>query len=413
MFGALLVIVGVMFAAGLFAAQVLLTLALALLIVAGPPLIALSAIPELSHLASAWGRALLALALVPLAWTVLFATAGALTLDATSFTGGANGLPGQVAAAFAALITFVLAVRLPWTLLGSLKRLLVPSGAVAAAGTAASAPASGVARVAHAHARLRNAGVHGALSLGRSAGLAAGAVGAPAGGLVGLARRRLERTGTAGATTGDGGGSGARDKQPTRSMALRERVGRACAIVREAPGRAHAAATSAARRTADPGAEPTRGAQARPAGSAPRSVSGERSGSRPAPRRKEAGNTHTTAPAARVRVERPGPPGATPRQAESSSQNNPPQPGVGRRRAPGPPRAAHPAPARAKSQPAPGANTPAPTPHRDMSASAPRPSGRADKPSEGQGAVPPANRDPIRPPRPRKPDRRPRKGRGR
>ena len=44
-FGALLVIVGVVFAAGLFAAQVLLTLALALLIVAGPPLIALSRDP--------------------------------------------------------------------------------------------------------------------------------------------------------------------------------------------------------------------------------------------------------------------------------------------------------------------------------------------------------------------------------
>ncbi len=86
-FGAFLVIIGVLFAAGLFAAQVLLTVMLALLIVAGPPLIALSAIPELSHLARTWAHALLAIALVPLGWTVLFATAGALALDATSFTG--------------------------------------------------------------------------------------------------------------------------------------------------------------------------------------------------------------------------------------------------------------------------------------------------------------------------------------
>ena len=66
---------------------------LAVLIVAGPPLIALSAIPELSHLARSWAHALLAVALVPLGWTVLFATAGALCLDATSFTGGARWPP--------------------------------------------------------------------------------------------------------------------------------------------------------------------------------------------------------------------------------------------------------------------------------------------------------------------------------
>ncbi len=54
-FGAFLVIVGVVFAAGLFAAQVLLTVVLALLIVVGPPLIALAAIPELAHLARGSG----------------------------------------------------------------------------------------------------------------------------------------------------------------------------------------------------------------------------------------------------------------------------------------------------------------------------------------------------------------------
>src|ERR1700730_18467236 len=85
-FGAFLVIIGVLFAAGLFAVQVLLTVLLALLIVAGPPLIALSAIPELSHLARTWAHALMATALVPLGWTILFATAGALCLHATSFT---------------------------------------------------------------------------------------------------------------------------------------------------------------------------------------------------------------------------------------------------------------------------------------------------------------------------------------
>ena len=122
-FGAFLVIVGVLFAAGLFAVQVLLTVLLALLIVAGPPLIALSAIPELSHLARTWAHALMAVMLVPLGWTVLFATAGALCLDATSFTGGAGGVPGHVAAAFAGLITFAIAVKLPLMLLGELRHL--------------------------------------------------------------------------------------------------------------------------------------------------------------------------------------------------------------------------------------------------------------------------------------------------
>ena len=66
----------------------------------------------------------MAIALVPLGWTVLFAAAGALTLDATSFTGGAGGLAGQIDAAFAGLITFVLAVKLPLMLFGELRHIL-------------------------------------------------------------------------------------------------------------------------------------------------------------------------------------------------------------------------------------------------------------------------------------------------
>ena len=141
-FGAFLVIVGVVFAAGLFAAQVLLTVLLAVLIVAGPPLIAISAIPELSHLARDWAYALLGVALVPLGWTVLFATAGALCLDATSFTGAGGGLPGHVAAAFAGLITFVIAG--PPAADGArrnappLRRHSMPAGAVGRAASALS-----------------------------------------------------------------------------------------------------------------------------------------------------------------------------------------------------------------------------------------------------------------------------------
>jgi hypothetical protein len=248
-FGAFLVIVGVLFAAGLFAMQVLLTLVLALLIVAGPPLIALSAIPELSHLARAWAHALLATALVPLGWTILFATAGALCLDATSFTGGATGLPGHVAAAFAGLITFVLAVKLPWMLFGELRRLFAASS-LAGHGrtTTASSSAPGLERVRAAHARLRSATFEGVPSVGRSVGRAAGAMGAPAGGPLGAARRGFVgaalRAGILPATAAAGlaGAAVGRGKPKDSERAgVRHRFARAGAILRDAPRDAKAA----------------------------------------------------------------------------------------------------------------------------------------------------------------------------
>ena len=258
-FGAFLVIVGVIFAAALFALQVLLTVVLAVLIVVGPPLIALSAIPELSHLARTWAHALLAVTLVPLGWTVLFAVAGALCLDATSFTGGAGGVPGHVAAAFAGLITFVLAVRLPLMLLGELRNLL---GASALSGQGGGGSGQGTMpggeRVRAAHARLRSAALEGVPSLGRSAGRAAGALGAPAGGPVGAARRGLagaaRRSGVlsggaagaaggavAGAAAGRVAGKGAR-------RGVRERLAGARAIIASAPREARAAMAGGSRK---------------------------------------------------------------------------------------------------------------------------------------------------------------------
>jgi hypothetical protein len=274
-FGAFLVIIGVLFAAGLFAAQVLLTVVLALLIVAGPPLIALSAIPELSHLARAWAHALLATALVPLGWTILFATAGALCLDATSFTGGAAGLPGHVAAAFAGLITFVLAVKLPWMLFGELRRLFVTSS-LSGHGRTATPPVSapGVERVRAAHARLRSAAFEGVPSLGRSVGRAAGAMGAPAGGPLGAARRGLAgaalragilpvtaATGLAGAAVGRGKPKG------SGRAGMRQRFTRAGAILRDAP---HDAKAATAR--SGPGTAPAPSHAGAPRFSTPRSV---------------------------------------------------------------------------------------------------------------------------------------------
>jgi hypothetical protein len=262
-FGALLVIVGVLFAAGLFAAQVLLTVLLAVMIVAGPPLIALSAIPELSHLARTWAHALLAIALVPLGWTVLFATAGALCLDATSFTGGAGGVPGHVAAAFAGLITFAMAVRLPLMLPGELRHLFGAASSGASAAPAGGGAMPATERVRAARARLRTAALQGIPSLGASAGRAAGALGAPEGGPLGAARRGLAGAVRHGgmpplaAAAAPGGGAAGRLATGLAAVAkrpgVRERLRSARVILANAPRQARsavAASTSGATRFA-------------------------------------------------------------------------------------------------------------------------------------------------------------------
>jgi hypothetical protein len=279
-FGAFLVIIGVLFAAGLFAAQVLLTVVLALLVVAGPPLIALSAIPELSHLARAWAHALLATALVPLGWTVLFATAGALCLDATSFTGGAQGLPGHVAAAFAGLITFVLAVKLPLMLLGELRRLLTATGSARPSGTASAPSTPGAERVRAAHARLRSAALDGVPSLGRSVGRAAGAMGAPVGGPLGAAHRGLagaaRRTGIR-PTTAAGAAAARASKGRREPTGVGGRLARAGGILRDAPREAKNAMTASARAEASASGSPGAVGIYKPA----RSSAGGRASDRP------------------------------------------------------------------------------------------------------------------------------------
>ena len=265
-FGAFLVIVGVVFAAGLFASAEALTVLLALVFCAGPPLIALAPIPELSHLARVWGHALMAIVLVPIGWTILFATAGALTLDATSFTGGAAGLPGHVAAAFAGLITFVLAVKLPLMLFGELRHIL--GGALRGGGSASGAQGQstmpGAERVRAAHARLRSVTSEGVPSLGRSAGRAAGAMGAPEGGPLGAARRGLagaaRRTGLVSGVTpaaaggiggmAAGGAAGAAVRAAGGRGGVRERLAHARTIIASAPREARAAMVGSSRRAA-------------------------------------------------------------------------------------------------------------------------------------------------------------------
>jgi hypothetical protein len=346
-FGAFLVIVGVVFAAGLFASAEALTVLLALVFCAGPPFIALAPIPELSHLARVWGHALTAIVLVPIGWTMLFATAGALTLDATSFTGGAGGLPGHVAAAFAGLITFVLAVKLPLMLFGELRHIL--GGALHGGGSASGAQGQstmpGGERVRAAHARLRRVAYEGIPSLGRSAGRAAGAMGAPEGGPLGAARRGLagaaRRTGlvsgmtpaAAGAVGGmaAGGAAGAAVRAAGGRGGVRERLAHARTIIASAPREARAAMAGSSRRAARASARnggragarasaatatgkaPARAAVRKPRGGAGGSVAVK------APRRASGG----ASPASRT-VPRPQPPrttGAGPARSAGGTQS--------------------------------------------------------------------------------------------
>jgi hypothetical protein len=289
-FGAFLVIVGVLLAAALFATQVVLTVVLTALMVAGPPLIALTPVPELAHMARMWAHALLAVALVPVGWTLLFAVAGALCLDATSFTGGASGgVPGHVAAAFAGLATFAVAIKLALMVLGELRHLL-SAGSLGAGGGQASGQSAmpGAERVRSAHARLRSAVFEGMPSLGASAGAATGALGAPAGGAIGAARRRLTGTRVSSSPSpvrAVGGQQGKRTPESVRKTlraSARERVAGAAAIIAGAPRQARAAMStgSPARRRGHAGAaaaapRKAAGAAARNAPSGPRPSTGK------------------------------------------------------------------------------------------------------------------------------------------
>ncbi|HEX4836943.1 MAG TPA: hypothetical protein VFV03_00240 [Solirubrobacteraceae bacterium] len=246
-FGAALVILGVVFGASLFASKVALTDVLALAYCAGPPFIALWPIPELSHLARVWGHALMTVVLVPIGWTLLFAVAGALTLDATSVSGGASGgLPGHVEAAFAGLITFVIAVKLPLMLLGELRHIL-GGAALRGGGGQGQSSIPGVERMRTAQARLVTAATQGVPSLGRSAGRAAGALGAPAGGPVGAARRGLagaaRRTGILPGVAAAGAGAAAagRGASGRGPGGVRGRLSRAGSVLAAAPREARVA----------------------------------------------------------------------------------------------------------------------------------------------------------------------------
>ncbi len=190
-FAAVLVIVGVVLATVLFAMKVLVLLAYSLLYVTGVLVLGVRPLPEFAHLTRAWGTAIVGVSIIPIGWTILFAAAGALSLDATTVgavgnTGLLGGLTSHIAGLFAALLTFWLALKLPLGVIGHLR------GALGSVAGPSRAPAGGAggglpgqARLSAANARLRA----GTLQAGRVVGSAAGALGAPRGGAVGAGMR--------------------------------------------------------------------------------------------------------------------------------------------------------------------------------------------------------------------------------
>ena len=196
---ALLTIVAVCLAVGLFAMKVVVLMLAAVLWAAGPLLFPLYLIPETAHFVKAWLVAAIATALIPLGWCVLFAVAGALALDVTSMGSlgheGARQVVGEkTIGGLACLVTFYLAVRWPFVVLGQVRAVgagFAMSGRGLSAGGAR--PPAAVAQAAR--ARLRGAAA-GTLAAGRVVGQAAGRL-SPRAAMIAGGRRTIARTGAA------------------------------------------------------------------------------------------------------------------------------------------------------------------------------------------------------------------------
>jgi hypothetical protein len=277
----LLGLVALVFAICLFALKVLLLMVLAVLFVAGPLLIALTPLPTVGHLAQGWLLALVGVCLIPVGWCVIFATAGAISLDVTNLGGGAH-IGSRVVGAFAALATFYIAFKWPLMVLGhvrgSLGGLGVRTGSASGGAGVVSDGALAV-KAQRARASLQAAMLAG----GRGVGLAAGALGAPRGGLAGLAGRQarphLASAAAAGAIV-----LGAPRARP-RPTGAGERIARAGNVLRDTPTRMRDAwrrggrSFSASARAGNPGRNDRAGRPPR----STRSRKGQRAGGPSAP----------------------------------------------------------------------------------------------------------------------------------
>lgn len=238
----LLGLVALVFAICLFALKVLILSVLAILFVAGPLFIALTPLPTLGYLARGWLLAVVGVCLIPVGWCIVFSTAGAISLDVTNLGSGAH-IGSRVVGAFAALVTFYIAFRWPLMVLGHVRNafggLGVRTGAVSGGGGAGVSNGALAAKAQRARTKLQATMLAG----GRGVGLAAGQLGAPRGGLAGVAGRRARPPVAAAAATGAiAVGPPRLRPRPTPTG---ERIAAAGDKLRETPGRMREAWRSA------------------------------------------------------------------------------------------------------------------------------------------------------------------------
>jgi hypothetical protein len=396
------------FAITMFALKVLLLMVLAILYVSGPLFIGLTPLPTIGYLARGWLLALTGICLIPVGWCLIFATAGAISLDVTSLGNGAH-ISARVIGAFAAVVTYYLAYKWPVLVLGHVRSSLGGLGVrTGGSGASGGGPKSNGALAAKAQ-RART-GLQGAmLAGGRGMGLAAGQLGAPRGGLVGLAgRQAAPRVAVAASTAAIAAGP----PRPTGSAT--SRLGRAGETLRATPGRMKAAWTSAA--TPGPGASgggrPRRPTSPGQTGAKTTRRSRKGNGANPPTGGAVPGPTTPGSPRARRAAANPTTPPAqrapTNGGARKSSAGSPPAPGAGGHTPASPkPAAANrqvTEPARPRAQGAtPQKPSTSTTRHRPPS-SAQTPTGPKGRPPAAGGAKPPRPSSPPRSQPPAPPD---------
>jgi hypothetical protein len=178
---ALLVIAAILLAAGLFMIKVGVLAAFAILYVGGPLALSLTPVPELHGVWRMWFGVLIALALIPVGWCLMFAVSGAISTDITHI-GTPAAIGTRLVGFFAGVLTFFLAFRWPFFLISLIRArgLLSPETLTASSGGSPARSGGGgmIERVGQSRAALSAA----AGTLGSAVSHAGGALGAPPGG---------------------------------------------------------------------------------------------------------------------------------------------------------------------------------------------------------------------------------------
>lgn len=235
-FLALLGVISLVFAVSMFVLKVALFQVLHCLYVAGPLFIGVSPLPALGFLARAWLLGLGGVCLIPVGWCIIFSTAGAMSLDATHLSGGVH-IGSRVLGAFAALATFYLSFKWPQTVvshvLGALGGIGMGTGGVSAGSGGSVSNGVLAQRAQRARVRLQAT----ALAGGRGLGAAAGALGAPKGGLVGAVGRGARRPAATLAATGAIAAGPPRARPTPKPGTAADRAAKAKATLRDTPSR--------------------------------------------------------------------------------------------------------------------------------------------------------------------------------